>query len=145
MTKSRGFWVVVVFHLFCFLGGGEVEVQTEPFEIWAHGKEMPNESISIFCKTPFWTTGIQISLSCSWKKGFQSKLPPLSLLPSTQGFRKPPSQPSPSPYVSASGMCCDTCYLWIPLCPIALSLSHHPCFSSFPGEGEGDPSPSPSP
>lgn len=34
-------------------------------------------------------------------------------------------------------MCCDTCYLWIPVCPVAPSPSHHPCMCSFPGEGRG--------
>lgn len=42
-----------VFHLFCFLGGEEIEVQTVPSEIQAQGKETPNESISIFYKNPF--------------------------------------------------------------------------------------------
>lgn len=42
-----------VFHLFCFLGGEENEVQTVPSEIQAEGKETPNESISIFYKKPF--------------------------------------------------------------------------------------------
>lgn len=31
-------------------------------------------------------------------------------------------------------MCCDTCYLWIPACPVALSPSHHPCMCSFQRE-----------
>lgn len=45
---------------------------------------------------------------------------------SSARFRKHSSQPSPDVYVSASGTCCDTCYLSTPVRPVALSLSCHP-------------------
>lgn len=59
--------------------------------------------------------------------------------PSTPSFRTPPSQSPPGLYVSASGMWCDTCYLWIPACPVALfapSSITHACVV-FQGRGAG--------
>lgn len=62
------------------------------------------------------------------------------LSPSAPNFRTPVISVSrrSALYVSASGMWCDTCYLWIPACPVALfaplpSHFHHACMCSFPG------------
>lgn len=62
--------------------------------------------------------------------------------PSAPSFRTPPSQSPrlPDLYVSASGMWCDTCYLWIPACPVALfapppSITH--ACVAFQGRGAG--------
>lgn len=67
------FFQFTILHLFCFLGGEEVEVQfqIEPFAIQAQGKETP---IIFSIKPCYWTTGNLLSLSCSWKKGSWSKL-----------------------------------------------------------------------
>lgn len=65
-----------------------------------------------------------------------TSLPPL--LPSTLSFRKPSSQLSLGLYVSASGMCCDTCVPMdtsVSCCTVAPPITH--VCVAFPGEGRG--------
>lgn len=107
-------------------------------------KKLPMRASLFSIKTLFWTTGNIFSLSFShWIKKQKKKQKGLTVLTSL---------PPPSPrdkfketihpnllsglYVSASGMCCDTCYLWIPACPVTPSPSSHPCLCCFLREGK---------
>lgn len=139
------------FHLFCCGEEGGVKVRLSLFfflAIQAQGKETPNDSISIFYKKhPFWTTGNQFSLSCSWNKR-------LSVLTSPPPSSSINTNLQKNPLISASSRPVCKCK-WnvlrhllpmdtsVSCCTVALPSPMFLC--SFSGGGQGDPFPLPPP